>query len=119
MRIRVFLAPLAFALLFAVPQGIWSGPAGQGREQAPTQAAPILERAAGELSRVEPGTQSLWIKAADGSEMEFKYTNNTKVTGAADSTEGLANMHGSRVSVQFSKLDGANVAAHIEVLPRS
>jgi hypothetical protein len=51
--------------------------------------------------------------------MEFKYNDSTQVTGAANNPEGLATMSGARVTVQFSKLAGSNVAARVEVLPRS
>ena len=121
MRIKVFLAPLALALLFAVPESLWSGQAGQGpgASQAPKQASPILQTAVGELARVDPGSKSLWMKAADGTEMQFKYTDITQVKGATDSSEGLAKMSGNRVSIQFQRVAGENIAAKIEVLPRS
>jgi hypothetical protein len=110
MKMRLFLVPL-LVTSFAFALSLWSSQAGREPSQEP-----ILQTAAGELSKVDPESQSLWIKAADGSEMQFKYTDNTQVTGAADSAEGLANKNGSRVSVQFSKVGDANVAAKIEVL---
>jgi len=118
MTMKLFLVPMALAL-FASPVSLWSGQAGQDPGQAPGQAAPILQTAAGELSRVAPESQSFWLKAADGSEMQFKYSDATEVSGEADSTEGLANQNGSRISVQFQMLAGENIAAKIEVLPRS
>ena len=116
---KLFLAPLALALL-ATPGSLWSVQAGyEPGQAAPTQAPAALQTAAGELSRVDPGSQSFWIKTADGSEMEFKYTDTTEVAGAADSAEGLASMSGNRVNIQFEKVAGDNIASQIEVLPRS
>ena len=121
MRIKVFLAPLVLALLFSVPPNLSGAQAGSapGASQAPRQANPILQTAAGELAKVDPGSMSLWIKAADGKEMQFKYTDSTQVTGAADSPAGLASKGGSRVSVTFQKVGDANITSKIEVLPRS
>lgn len=118
MRMKLFLVPMVL-VLFASPASLWSSQAAQEPGKAPGQAAPILQTAAGELSRVAPESHSFWIKTADGSEMQFKYNDATEVTGAADSSEGLAKMSGNRVSVQFQKVAGENVAAKIEVLPRS
>lgn len=118
MRIKLFLVPLVLAMC-ATPASLWSGQAAQEPGQAPGQASPALQTAAGELSRVAPESKAFWIKAVDGSEMQFKYTDATEVTGEADSAEGLANRSGNRVSVQFHELAGEKVAAKIEVLPRS
>lgn len=118
MRMKLFLVPMVLAL-FATPASLWSGQAAQEPSQAPGQASPTLQTAAGELSRVAPESKAFWIKAADGSEMQFKYTDATEVTGEADSAEGLANMSGNRVRVQFQELAGEKLAAKIEVLPRA
>jgi len=119
MRIRMFLAPLVvLALSFSVsPILSAQAPPAPGASQAPRQA--YAQTAAGELSKVDPASMSLWVKAADGKEIQFKYTNSTEVTGAADSPAGLANKGGSRVSVTFQKSGDDNVASKIEVLPRS
>ena len=120
---KLFLVPMVLALL-ASPGSLWSAQAAQEPAQAPAaqepeKAAPVLQTAAGELTRVDAGSKSFWIKAADGMEMQFKYTDATEVTGATDSPEGLAKMSGNRVSVQFHKLAGENIAAKIEVLPHA
>ena len=122
---KLFLVPMVLALL-ASPGSLWSAQAAQepaqaaaAQEPAPEKAAPVLQTAAGELTRVDAGSKSFWIKTADGMEMQFKYTDATEVTGATDSPEGLAMLSGSRVSVQFEKVAAENIAAKIEVLPRA
>jgi hypothetical protein len=119
---------LALALFFAVPGALLSqtpgsqapGQPGQAAPvEPPTSAAPVLQTAAGELSKVDAEAKSFWLKAADGTEMEFKYNESTQVSGAANNAEGLGAMSGARVTVQFARLAGSNVAAKIEVLPRS
>ena len=118
MKMKLLLAPLALALV-TFPGSLWSGQASQEQKQAPVQANATLQTAVGELSRVAPESNSFWLKTADGTEMQFKYNDATEVKGETDSTEGLANMSGNKVSVQFQKLAGENIAAQIEVLPRS
>jgi hypothetical protein len=119
MKTNVFLAPLVLVLAFAIP-ALWSGQVGEqqpGQQPGRTSGAQT-QTAAGELARVDEDNKSFWIKAADGTEMEFKYNDQTQVTGAADSPEALAGKDGSRVSVQFSKMGADNMASRIEVLPR-
>lgn len=120
MKTKVFLVPLAFVLAFAAST-LWSGQIGEPQQPGQQPGAisgAQTQTAAGELARVEEDKKSFWIKAADGTEMEFKYNDQTQVTGAADSPEALAGKDGSRVSVQFSKMGADNVASRIEVLPR-
>jgi hypothetical protein len=105
---KLFLISAALAL-FTFPAGVLDLHAAQ---------APIdLEIAEGKLSRLDVENQLLWLKAADGNEMYFSYTRNTRVTGTDDAVEGLANLNGSTLRVHFQSLTGTKVAREIEVLP--
>jgi hypothetical protein len=90
------------------------------QSQSPRQdpAAPA-ERAreatiSGELMRVNPDTKMFTVKGATG-EMQFKYSEQTVVTGAQKTVAGLATMSGEQVTVSYRAESGANIATKIEV----
>jgi hypothetical protein len=68
----------------------------------------------GELMRVNPDTKMFTVKAATG-EIQFKYSEQTVVTGAQKTVAGLATMSGEQVTVSFRAENGANIATKIEV----
>ncbi len=82
----------------------------QTRAQAPESSI-----AQGQLVRVDAKANTLVIKTAAGAEMQFRYTEMTKVTGASEGVSGLATMSGTDVMVRFTKGDPDNVATEIQV----
>jgi YD repeat-containing protein len=96
-------------------------PPAQGQERTPpAQAQPQAEALAqGELVNVDTKASTLAIKAADGAQMQFRYTAQTKVTGADDSIAGLATMSGARVTVHFTQQGADKVATQIAVQKKS
>jgi hypothetical protein len=109
------------SVLIAIPVTTWSLSTGGATQETRLQAAqnaPQLKSAEGELSRVETRNQLLWIKTADGKEMEFAYTDQTKVEGTGGSVEGLANMSGSFLKIQYHNQGATNVAVQIQVQPK-
>ena len=49
--------------------------------------------------------------------MSFRYTDQTKVTGASEGVSGLATMSGADVTVQYTKQGQENIATSIAVSP--
>jgi hypothetical protein len=68
----------------------------------------------GELTRVNPDTKMFAIKNATG-EIQFKYSDQTVVTGAQKTVAGLATMNGEQVTVSYRVENGSNMATKIEV----
>jgi hypothetical protein len=60
----------------------------------------------------------LSIRTAQGADMQFRYTEETKVIGADKGVAGLATMAGTQVRVSHTKQGADNVASQIEVLPK-
>ena len=82
------------------------------QEQAQSQAQGVAQ---GELVRVDAKTSTLVIKAADGAQMQFRYTEQTKVTGSDESVAGLATMTGARLTIRFTQQQQDKVATEIAV----
>ena len=66
----------------------------------------------GELSKVDPASKTLWVKTDKG-EMEFKYNDQTQISGAEGGAEGLATQSGAPVKVDFDA--ATKTATRIEV----
>ncbi len=97
------LAVLSVLVLFAgliVAQPVLA----QGQEKAS-----IVQ---GELSKVDPASKTLWVKTAEG-EMEFRYNDQTQISGAEGGAEGLATQSGAPVKVHFDA--ASKTATRIEV----
>ncbi len=75
----------------------------QGQEKAQ-----IVE---GELAKVDAAAKTLSVKTAKG-EMEFRYNEQTQISGAEGGVEGLATQSGAPVKVHF---DASKTATRIEV----
>jgi hypothetical protein len=127
---KVFLMS-AFLTLLAVSATSWGqygqdpGSAPDPGMQAPSQdpgsaadpgQAPAAMTAEGELFKVDPASQTIWIKASDGSERQFLYTDQTQVDGADGTVEGLAHKTGSSLRIHYESSSGADTAVKIEVL---
>ena len=68
----------------------------------------------GELTRVTPDTKMFTVKNATG-EIQFKYSEQTAVTGAQKTVAGLATMSGEQVTVTYRVESGSNMATKIDV----
>jgi hypothetical protein len=92
----------------------------QERTPPPAQNQPQAEAIAqGELVQVDAKTNSLTIKGVDGTQMLFRYTPQTKVTGADEGVAGLATMSGARVTVHFTQQGPDKIATEIAVQKKS
>jgi hypothetical protein len=100
----------------AVPMSLWSQYEQMPAEQGSAQAPDALMTAEGTLSKVDPASKTIWIAAADGSEQQFQYTDQTEVHGADGTVEGLANQSGKSLRISFQSSGGANLAVKIELL---
>ena len=97
------LAVLSVLVLFAgliVVQPVLA----QGQEKAS-----IVQ---GELLKVDPASKTLWVKTAEG-EMEFRYNDQTQISGSEGGAEGLATQSGAQVKVHFDA--ASKTATRIEV----
>jgi hypothetical protein len=68
----------------------------------------------GELTRVAPETKMFTVKNATG-EIQFKYSEQTVITGAQKTVAGLATMSGEQVTVTYRVDGGTNMATKIDV----
>jgi hypothetical protein len=92
----------------------------QERTPPPSQNQPQAEAIAqGELVSVDAKDNSLTIKGVDGAQMVFRYTPQTKVTGANEGVAGLATMSGARVTVHFTQQGPDKIATEIAVQRKS
>ncbi len=82
---------------------------------AQEQAKEAATVAQGQLLRVDVNAKTLAIRSSDGNQMQFRYTEQTKVVGGDKSVAGLATMAGSPVTIKYTKQGADNVATEIEV----
>jgi hypothetical protein len=85
---------------------------------AQQSAQPQAAMAQGQLQKVDATAKILVIRTAQGAQMEFRFTEETKVTGAEGEVAGLATKAGSDVTVKYIQQEKANVATEIHVLPK-
>lgn len=76
---------------------------------AQAQEAQVFE---GELTKVDATAKTLSVKGARG-EMEFRYNEQTQITGAEGGVEGLASKSGTPVRVHFDA--ATKTASKIEI----
>jgi hypothetical protein len=81
---------------------------------AQTQETPQIFE--GELMKVDATAKTLSVKNSQGQENEFRYTDQTVISGADGGVEGLATKSGTPVSVHFDT--ATRTAAKIEVRQR-
>ena len=82
-------------------------------EKATAQAQESPQIFNGVLMRVDDTAKTLSVKSAEGQEMEFRYNDQTQISGAESGIQGLATKNGTGVSVQFDLL--TRTASKIEV----
>lgn len=70
----------------------------------------------GELMKVDATAKTLTVKSSEGRGMEFRYNDQTLISGADGGVEGLATKSGTPVSVHFDT--ATRTAAKIEVRQR-
>ena len=70
----------------------------------------------GELLKVDATAKTLSVKNSEGQEIEFRYNDQTLISGADGGVEGLATKSGTPVSVHFDT--ATRTAAKIEVRQR-
>jgi hypothetical protein len=97
----------ALLILGAMPALAQQKPAPGGQQEA--------DVASGELQKVDTTARTIAIRTAAGSQMQFSYTDETRVAGADKGVAGLATMSGTPVTIRFTKKDQVNVAISIEV----
>jgi len=101
---------LAAVLLITGAMSTFAQDPGGARPQQP--AATV---ASGELVKIDTSAKTIVIKTEADPQMQFSYTDTTKVTGADKGVAGLATMTGSSVTIHYTKKGQDNVATEIEV----
>lgn len=100
---RILVVAAAFAVLFvALPALAQQGAAVQQ----------------GELVRVDTSARTITISTPQDTpegDMQFRYTDQTKVVGADGQVAGLATRSGARVSITYVQRNNENVATEIQV----
>src|SRR5262245_32498030 len=77
---------------------------------------PVLAQGAvidGELTKVDATAKTLSVKDSRGQEMEFRYTDQTQISGAEGGVEGLATKSGTPVRVHYDA--ASKTATKIEI----
>jgi hypothetical protein len=100
------LAVLSVLVLFA---GLILTQPALAQEKAQQEKAQIVE---GELAKVDAAAKTLSVKTAKG-DMEFRYNDQTQISGAEGGAEGLATQSGAPVRVHFDA--ASKTATRIEV----
>ena len=70
----------------------------------------------GVLTKVDADQNMFWIQDQNGTEVEFQYDSNTKVTGITQGIQGLSSETGTRVRVYFQEKSGKRLATKIEIV---
>jgi hypothetical protein len=79
---------------------------------------PAASVASGELVKIDTSAKTIVLKTESNPEMQFSYTDATKVTGADKGVAGLATMTGSSLTIRYTKKGEDNVATEIAVQPK-
>lgn len=88
-------------------------------QQSAQQPAQAQAQAQGQLQRVDTTAKILVIRTVAGGQMQFRFTDQTKVTGTEGEVAGLATKAGSDVTVKYIQQDKENVATEIMVQPKA
>ena len=97
------ITSLLLALLFAV-----TGAFAQREQTYPQSGSQEMQQEmsiTGQLKSVDPDAKTIVVTSSDGTDMEFRYDEQTQITGAQDSIEGLASSSGSEVTVFYREDD--------------
>lgn len=82
----------------------------------PQQQESVAQTVEGMLTKIDADMMLIWVRAADGSERSFSYSDLTLVTGVEDSVEGLGKMTGARLRIWYAPRAEGDAAAEIEIL---
>lgn len=96
-------------MLIVAALGVTVVPAGAAQEQNVAQ---------GQLLRLDLNAKKIVIKTETGSQMQFEYTEQTVVSGADESVEGLGTETGTFVTVKYEKQETRMLAMQVEVHKR-
>ena len=107
------LIALAAIVLIAGAIPIYAQDSGGARQQQPAASV-----ASGELVKIDTSAKTIVVKTESEPEMQFTYTDATKVTGAEKGVAGLATMTGSSLTIHYTKKGQENVATEIAVQPK-
>lgn len=95
-------------------------PAQEQQREQPREQQQAARTAEGELLRVDAENKMFAIRsAATNQEQQFKYTDDTEVTGERRNIEGLATMAGAKVKVEYKTEGTSAVATKIDIQPRA
>jgi hypothetical protein len=95
-----FILALAACGLLTISSGTF---AQQPPPPEQSQRAKAPQTIAGDLTDVDTTAKTLTVKSADGSEVTFKYTEATEISGAKGGAAGLATMKDAKVTVHFTE----------------
>ena len=109
------IAPVWGPGVQAAPRLQAERPAQQPDHAQPDRSTQQSASAAGQLVKVDPDAKTLSIRTATGSDMMFRYNDQTVVTGGEKSVAGLATMSGAQVTVSYRAEGANNIATRIEV----
>jgi hypothetical protein len=100
---KSFILALAMGGFLTINSGAFAQqpPPPQAPEQSQRAKAPAP--IAGDLVNVDTTAKTLTVKPASGSEVTFKYTEATEISGAKDGAAGLATMKDAKVTVHFTE----------------
>ncbi len=82
--------------------------------QGQTQESQV-QSVSGKLKSVDSDAKKLTITTAAGGDMEFTYNDQTKISGAERTVEGLAGKSGADVTVSYKEDMGVKTATRIDV----
>jgi uncharacterized protein YdbL (DUF1318 family) len=101
------------AILLIAGTTAFAQDAGGARQQQPAASV-----ASGELVKIDTSAKTIVIKTESDPQMQFSYTDATKITGADKGVAGLATMTGSSLTIRYTKKGEDNVATEIAVQPK-
>jgi hypothetical protein len=103
-----------FAVLFVLAAAIaWQGAIAQG----------LVHDISGVVKKIDKGTKTVVVKAADGTEHTIKYTDKTAVEGTKDAGKGVAKgsaetylgaKKGAKVTVHYTEEGGEKTAVGVK-----
>lgn len=110
----MLLTRFALIVLAAVPMLVATATFAQepGKGRPPQETASI---ATGQLVKVDASAKTIVIRTQAGSDMQFSYTDDTRVSGADQGVAGLGTLTGTPVAVHFLRKDQVNLATQIVV----
>ena len=104
MRYTVMVAAFAALLLYSASSALAAG----------EMTSMTLK---GNLIRVSSESHTFVVRGSDDKEVEFTYNDQTEISGASGTIEGLAGKADTSVTVHYKKEGSRNIATKVEVHP--